>query len=88
MFSFHYTNAEHPLGHLRSHTEERPYVCDWPGCKKGFARQHDCKYVFNVIPRDEHNLTTRLGGIKLCIPPNLSRICARAVRRLSVGWTL
>ena len=20
-------------------------MCEWPGCGKGFARQHDCKYV-------------------------------------------
>lgn len=31
------------LGHLRSHNEERPFKCKWPGCEKGFARQHDCK---------------------------------------------
>src|SRR5258707_4926480 len=29
-------------GHLRSHTEERPFVCDWPACGKSFARKHDC----------------------------------------------
>lgn len=31
------------LGHLRSHNEEKPYQCKWPGCGKGFARAHDCK---------------------------------------------
>lgn len=31
------------LGHLRSHAEEKPFQCKWPGCGKGFARQHDCK---------------------------------------------
>ena len=30
-------------GHMRSHNEERPFKCHWPGCDKGFARQHDCK---------------------------------------------
>jgi len=28
---------------MRSHNEERPFKCKWPGCEKGFARQHDCK---------------------------------------------
>lgn len=31
------------LGHLRSHDEERPFKCKWPGCERSFARQHDCK---------------------------------------------
>ena len=30
-------------GHLRSHNDEKPFHCKWPGCGKGFARQHDCK---------------------------------------------
>lgn len=31
------------IGHMRSHNEEKPFQCKWPGCGKGFARQHDCK---------------------------------------------
>lgn len=23
--------------------DEKPFQCKWPGCGKGFARQHDCK---------------------------------------------
>ena len=30
-------------GHLRSHNDEKPFQCKWPGCGKGFARQVDCK---------------------------------------------
>ena len=28
---------------MRSHNDEKPFTCKWPGCNKGFARQHDCK---------------------------------------------
>jgi hypothetical protein len=36
-------NPTHHAGHIRSHNEEKPFQCHWPGCGKGFARQHDCK---------------------------------------------
>ena len=36
-------NALPFTGHIRSHNEEKPFQCHWPGCHKGFARQHDCK---------------------------------------------
>ncbi|KAH8922410.1 hypothetical protein BT69DRAFT_1220287 [Atractiella rhizophila] len=30
-------------GHIRAHKNERPFVCEFPGCEKAFARAHDRK---------------------------------------------
>ncbi|KAF7354265.1 Calcineurin responsive transcriptional factor [Mycena venus] len=30
-------------GHIRAHSDERPFACGWDGCSKAFARLHDHK---------------------------------------------
>ncbi|KAJ7835848.1 hypothetical protein B0H14DRAFT_2795328 [Mycena olivaceomarginata] len=30
-------------GHIRSHNQEKPFICKWPRCGKAFARLQDCK---------------------------------------------
>ena len=42
-FLFFFSRLFRRAGHKRSHNDEKPFQCKWPGCGKGFGRQHDCK---------------------------------------------
>ena len=68
LFQFDAVTRQYNLrGHLRSHADERPFKCEWPGCDKSFARAHDCK---------------RHQNLHLNIKPHTCEHCGKTFARL------
>lgn len=65
-------------------------MCEWPGCNKGFARQHDCKHVSISTFRLESLVNCKslsyIDVIRPCTPPNHKQMSAKDVARHSVAW--
>ncbi|KAI6024189.1 hypothetical protein PISMIDRAFT_111978, partial [Pisolithus microcarpus 441] len=44
-----FLRGEHLKRHIASlHSDEKPYACEFPDCKKTFSRRDNCKYHYNA----------------------------------------
>ena len=77
--------------HMRSHDKQKPYKCHWPGCDKGFAKQHDCKWHERLHSNNRPFVCDGCGRIFVWMDELDQHLreagaeCARAVEKMQEG---